>query len=118
MSAPIACPRCKSELTIRHKSGDYYCQTCQEWRSPEYIEACGRSTDLQAVQISLGKITIKPLRPGDRKLIRTLFDNKDVVYDGVHGRYVIVNIIKYAHIKCVQVASIAWLQQYKFLEVA
>jgi len=117
--SPIACPRCKQELIIKHRAGDHYCANCIRWFSDEYIEACGRSTDLQSVQISLFKIVITPKpKSDDRRLIRTLFDAKDVVYDRIHGRYVICNILKYTHLKCVQTACLAWLDQYHFLEAA
>jgi hypothetical protein len=121
MSAPIACPKCNHPLARRRALNKviwHWCATCREDWNEEYLAAFDRCSDLQAVMYSSNYIAIKPRRgTDDAKLIKTLFDKKDKRYSWLHG-WMIYNIPKYSHLKCVQSAASAFLHQYHFLEVA
>jgi hypothetical protein len=117
MSTPIACPRCTSETKVKNHAGDHYCVDCQEWFTPEYLAACDRCSCLQAVMYSSNFIVIKPQRgTGDAELIEILFEKEDRRYYWPQG-WTIHNITKYAHLKCVQSATLAFLQQHSFIEM-
>jgi hypothetical protein len=102
---------------IDAKEDHYYCKGCSGTFTQEYLDACDRCEYLDAVQFSPNYTQIKP-RPGmgDDKLIRALFDKADLKFRD--GFYEIRNLPNYAHLKCIQVASTAFLQQYKFIEAA
>ena len=121
MGAPVACPKC-SKPTAKRRSVDkniwHWCATCRKDWKAEYIAACNKCTDLQVVMYSMTHVAIQPRRgTADSHLIKTLFDKKDRNYVWMRG-WMVTNLDKYAHLKCIQVALAAYLTQVPLPEAA
>ena len=94
--------------------GDYWCGGCKKFRSETYIQACDECVYLDVVQISPTTQRITPRRgTGDGELVRVLFLELDRWFED--GHWYVTNLPNYAHLKCVQVASLSYLKQYSFI---